>query len=167
MRSLLFLGLLAVALFVFGCGSNQAGNVTGPAAINQTAQPVTQQQEFDWQDEFIGPPKYIELERPPAPTAPPGTVNATPGFYGMVSNLSAAGFTLTSPDGRTLNVTTTPETNVLYQGSMTDLASSPLENGMNVSVSGTVSGLPGQARVRALLVVINNSFTNQGLIAVD
>ncbi|MCI0406308.1 MAG: hypothetical protein L0Z48_00590 [candidate division Zixibacteria bacterium] len=164
MRNLLFLGLLAVALLAFGCGSNQSGNITGPANTTQAEKPASQQRDFDWQDEYIGPPKPIELESaaPPAPD-----VLASPGFYGTVSNLSAAGFTLTSPDGRTYEVTVTPETNVLYQGTMTNLGDSPLENGLNVSINGIVAGLPGQSRVRALLIVINASFTNQGLIAVD
>ncbi len=167
MRYLLFLGLLAVAFLAFGCGSNPAGSITGPGSTGQANLPAGQQQEFDWLDEYIGPPKPIELESG-APLAPPAPdVLASPGFYGAVSNLSAAGFTLTSPDGRTYNVTVTPETNVLYQGSMTSLADSPLENGMNVSINGAVSGLPEKAPIRALLIVVNSGLTNQGLIVVD
>ena len=167
MRSLLFLGLLAVAFWAFGCGSNPAGNVTGPAAINQTAQPVAQQQEFDLSDEIIGPPKYTELQTAAPPGATPEVVY--PGFYGMVSNLNlgAGTFTLTSPSGNTLDVTATPGAQILYQGTFYDLTSSPLENGVNVSVTPYVSNLPEYAHVRATLIVINSSPTNQGLIAVE
>jgi|GEM_PF-6670224 len=167
MRSLLFLGLLAVALFVFGCGSNQASNVTGPAAINQMAQPVAQQQEFDVSDEIIGPPKYTELQTAAPPGATPEVVY--PGFYGMVSNLNlgAGTFSLSSPSGNTLDVTATPGAMVLYQGTFYELATSPLTNGMNVSVTPYLSNLPEDAHVRATLIVINSSPTNRGLIAVE
>ena len=143
MSKLFLLGVAALALAVFGCSSNSGSDITGP--VGTTASGSS-----------------------PAPQLPPVPEPiAAPGFYGTVSNLGASGFTLTSPDDRALDVTTTPGTKVLYQGTMTSLADSPLENDMNVSVSGTVSGLPGEARLRALLVVINNSLTNQGLIVVD
>ncbi len=140
MRKLLFVGLLAVAFMAFGCGSNPAGSITGPT------QEVT----------------ALNLASPPT-TLPAPEPLASPGFYGTVSNLSAAGFTLTSPDGRTLDVTASPGTMVLFQGDVTDLASSPLADGMNVAVNGTVSGLPEHAMVRALLVVINSSVSNRDI----
>lgn len=143
MRKLFLLGVAALALAVFGCSSNSGSDITGP--VGATASGST-----------------------PAPQLPPVPEPiAAPGFYGTVSNLGASGFTLTSPDGRTLNVTTTPETNVLYQGTMTNLADSPLADGMNVSVNGAVSGQPQQARIRAGLVVINSSLTNRGLIVAE
>ena len=163
MRNLLILGGAVLMLAAFGCSSNPAGSITGPSQTFQLNLPAGEGSSFDPNDEFIGPPKYIELES----SAPAGAPTVAPGFYGTVSNLSAGGFTLTSPDGRTLKVTFTPETKVVYQGTMTSPADSPLEDGMNVSVRGTVAGLPQHATVRGMLVVINSSLTNQTLVNPD
>lgn len=147
MRYAILLGAAALMLALFGCSSNPAGSITGPA------DPA---------------PAGMSLNSAPVPGAPPSsTPSAAPGFYGKVSNLSASGFTLTSPSGSTLNVTFTPETEVLYQGSFSNVADSPLANGMFVTVTGSVSGLPQHATARASFVVINSSLTNRGLVVAD
>lgn len=145
MRYVILLGAAALLLMaVVGCSSSPAGSITGPAK------------------------EASALNLAPAPSTPPAPPPvASPGFYGKVSNFSAAGFTLTSPSGSTLDVTFTPETEVLYQGTFTDVADSPLADGMNVTVTGSVSGLPEHATARASFVVINSSLTNRGLIVAD
>ena len=60
MRNLLILVSAILMLAAFGCGSNPAGSITGPSKTTEANLPATQQQEFDWQDEIIGPPKFIE-----------------------------------------------------------------------------------------------------------
>lgn len=145
MHKFLAVGLLTLAFIAVGCSSNPAGsNITGPAgtaAMNSAPVPYT-------------------------PPSPP-TVTAAPGFYGTVSNLSATGMTLTSPTGSTLNVTFATGTQVLYQGNVTDVAASPLADGMNVTVTGSVSGLPGHATERVAMVVINSSQTNRNLVVAN
>lgn len=160
MRPNYVLVFLIFGLGLFGCSSGSPGKITRPASASQLNLPPGLSGGFNWQDEYIGPPKYIQLEGPSS-----GQVaSAVPGIYGTVSNLSANGFTLTSPSGSTLNVTFTTGTQVLYQGNLTDVAASPLVNGMNVTVTGLVSGLPGHATERAFMVVINSGQTNRNLV---
>lgn len=64
MSKLFILGAAALLLAVFGCSSNPAGDITGPSKTTEANLPATQEQEFDWQDEYIGPPIYIEIDLP-------------------------------------------------------------------------------------------------------
>ena len=133
MRSLLvMLGGLILAALVVGCSTD---NPAAPVNIS---------------------PRLSTLETPNMVSIP--TPAAIPGFYGTISNLNlAAGtFTLTSPSGNTEDVTTSPGTLVRFQGSTSPVGTSSLQDGEKVSVSGTVTGLPQQARVRAALIVINS-----------
>jgi ABC-type Fe3+-hydroxamate transport system substrate-binding protein len=142
MRNLLILGLLAVVAVAAGCSSNSpTGNMTG------------------WTNQIA--PVNGSLTPPPPPVVVP--VGAV---YGTVSNLNlAAGtFTLTSPSGEVVNVVLSPTTKVLYQGSATEFSSSNLADGETVTVTGTVIGLPSQAKVRAAMVVINSSLSNTDII---
>lgn len=139
MRNLLLLGGVALALAAFGCSSNPVAgaNDASSGAVSS--------------DALI----YGSQVPTPQPTVQPG-------FFGTVSNLdlSAGTFTLTSPDGRTLNVATTPGTQVLFQGEFTNVGTSALKNGQKVTVSGSVAGLPQHATARAALIIINSRPAN-------
>ncbi len=143
MRNLLVIGLLAVAIVAVGCKSK-----TSPDRLFGPLDPSS--------------PMSGNIT-PPTPTTPPVV---TPSMYGAISNLNltAGTFTLITPGGDTASVATTPTTIVRYQGLTSDVASSNLKNGENVTVIGPVTGLPQQAHIRAQMIVINSGTVNQNAI---
>ena len=163
MRNLFLFGLLAVAFIAFGCGSNPAGNIAGPSKTTQSNLPATQQEEFNWLDEYIGPPQYTELELPVSAGAL--------AFYGTVSNLSGGSFTLTAPDGRSVSITTDENTQVLALGSFAAVDASALANDQLVSVWGHIegrpSGPPGEGTAIDAVLIVINARTVNGLIVAD
>ena len=88
------------------------------------------------------------------------------GFFGKVSDLNSGAFTLTSPSGRTMDVTTDAETRVIYKDSTTSLADSPLKNGDMVSAQGFPTGTKEHPSILARWIVINNRPQNR-LVAAD
>lgn len=139
MRNLLLLGLLVALAVAAGCSSNSpTGSITGQAGLLSGS---------------MTPP-------PPPPVVPAGAV------YGMTSNvdLTAGTFTVTSPDGKVVDVVLSATTKVLYEGTTADLSASQLVDGLTVTVTGTVIGLPSQSKVRAAMVVINSSDSNREII---
>ena len=143
MRFPLVVASVAVVLFSLGCSSyNPASNIAGPTDPMMSITAKT------------SPP-------PPGPTITPPTT--TPAGYGTVSNLdmTAGTFTLTFPNGTTRDVTFTSTTIVRYLGGTTDVGSSVLQDGLFVTVAGSVVGLPSQAKTMAQLIIIDNSAANQ------
>ncbi len=144
MRNLLLIGLLAVAIVAVGCKSK-----TSPDRLFGPLDPSS--------------PMSGNIT-PPTPPAPPVV---TPAMYGAVSNLNltAGTFTIITPGGDTASVTFTATTIVRYQGLTSDVAKSNLKDGENVTVTGAVTGLPQQARVRAQMIIINSGTVNQNAIS--
>jgi len=140
MRNLMLL-MLAVVIYAAGCKSD---NPTGSLSY--------------WDQQSA---KTIGLTTPTPPT-PAGNR----ALYGTISNLNlvAGTFTLTTTDGKTYDLSFSSETMVLYKGGTTDLGSSALADGLTVTVTGYVTGLPVQAKVRATLIIIDNSKPNQDQI---
>ncbi len=139
MRNLIVLALVAIALVVVGCKSNSpSGQIMGPETSGTGLSGVVN---------------------------PPPTPIATPAFYGAVSNLNlqAGTFTVVTLAGDTESVVTTPSTIVRYQGLSANVSTSAIKDGDEVTVTGTISGLPGHAKVGARLIVINSSPVNQPL----
>lgn len=141
MRTLLLLGLLAAVAVAAGCSSNgTSGNLTG------------------WNDQAA----LVSGQLTPTPP----TIDVVGAVYGVTSNvnLGAGTFTVTTPDGKSVDIVLSATSKVLYKGSTTDVGTSQLTDGLTVTVTGTVIGLPTQAKVRAALVVINVSESNQELL---
>lgn len=154
MSKLLFLGVAVLALAVFGCSSNSGGSITGPS-----------------------PSGTLQASAPPSGsggTPIPEGIDVPAGalaFYGTVSNLSAGSFTLTAPDGRSVNVTTDEGTQVLALGVFYSVDASALEDGQEISLWGRIEGRPAGppgegTTIDAVLIVINARPVN-GLIVVD
>jgi hypothetical protein len=154
MSKLLFLGVAVLALAVFGCSSNGGNVITGPDS-----------------------PGVLSASAPPSGsggTPIPGGINVPAGalaFYGTVSNLSGGSFTLTAPDGRTVNVTTDENTQVLAVGTFYTVDdASALADRQVISLWGRITAVPGGppngTTIQAMLVVINARSVN-GLIVVD
>lgn len=137
MRVFLSFALLVIVVAAVGCSSDHStSGLTGPASLTSGAVSAT-----------------------------PPTVAPSPALFGKVSNLSASGFTLTTTNGNTYDITTSATTVVRFTGSTSDVASSVLADGEMVTVVGTPTGLPSQAKERATLVVINNGYANQQVIS--
>ena len=88
------------------------------------------------------------------------------GFFGKVSDLASGDFTLTSPSGRMMDVTTDAETHVIYKDSTTSVADSPLSNGDMVAAQGLPTGTREHPSMLARWIVINNRPANR-LVATD
>ena len=141
MRTLLLLGLLAMVAVAVGCSSNGAsGNLTG------------------WNDQSALVSGYV--------TPTPPNISTAGAVYGTTSNVNVAAgtFTVTTPTDKVVNILLSSNAKVLYSGSTTDVGSSKLADGLNVTVTGTVMGLPTQSKVRAELVIINLSQPNQEIL---
>jgi len=113
---------------------------------------------------------------PTGPLSPSANLLATPGtpnspvvpgsaVFGSVSDLSGGNFTLTTLDGKTYDIVTTGATVVRYEGGTSDVGTSALADGEMVAVVAAPMDLPGQVMERALLIVINNSYANQQVMA--
>ena len=140
MRTLTPILLLALVFATVGCSSNHASlSPTGP--LGATASLAA------------------------TPTPADATITSGIGLFGEVSDLSGGDFTLTSPDGRTWDISTTPSTIVRYESGTSDVGSSALADGEMVTVVNAPTGLPSQVQERAILIVINNSYANQQVIA--
>ncbi|MCI0329613.1 MAG: hypothetical protein L0196_01475 [candidate division Zixibacteria bacterium] len=134
MRNLLFVGLLSAAFAAFGCSSNPAGNISGPASSETSS-------------EAAATGLYL-----PSPV-PDGVPAGAQAFFGQISDLSASGFTLTSQSGESFDILVTPETQVLLLGTFsTDL--SELEDGLWVTAYAQVRGMPGAAPLTAAVIVV-------------
>lgn len=153
MNKLFLLAAAVLALAVVGCGSNSSG-ITGPdssGALSASAPPSGSG----------GTPIPDGVDVPAGALA----------FYGTVSNLSAGSFTLNSPDGRAINVTTGENTQVLALGVFYAVDASALEDGQEISLWGRIEGRPAGppgegTTIDAVLIVINARPVN-GLIVVD
>ncbi|MCM2271751.1 MAG: hypothetical protein NDJ18_04250 [candidate division Zixibacteria bacterium] len=139
MRTLLLLSMLVVVVAAIGC--NSGNSIVGPQ------------------------PHHSGLTSVLTPTPP--DIAGTIAVYGSISNLTAAGLTITTADGRSYDITFSAGTMVRYKDGVVDVGTSELSDGMMVTVVGVPVGLPSQAKVRASLIIINSGVVNQEIMSVS
>lgn len=139
MRANLLLILLAVVVAAIGC--NSGNSIVGPQ------------------------PYHSGLTSVLTPTPP--DIAGTAAIYGSISNLTAAGLTLTTADGKTYDITFSAGTMVRNRDGLVDVGTSELSDGMMVTVVGVPVGLSSQAKVRASLIIINSGVVNQEIMSVS
>lgn len=162
MRGLFLGAVLFAAVVIFGCSSGPKNRVTDPAASTvSTGMPagLTHNPDSTGIDSTGEDRDSSDIDRDSTEN------DSLRAFFGKISNLDmhAGTFTLTSPSGRVMEITTNAQTRVRDDDSVTNFANSPLKNGEFVSARGTPNGTPGHPSILAKWIVLNNRLGNRML----